>query len=298
MIIEDIPSIFQPTYKSNYPCYSSGFNMEEILYNFFFKEKEQINTDYIYLPIFWTSYYVLNNYGENIALLLKYLNNLNKDKKYFTIVQYASGIYIDQSITNLTVFSAGGGGLNKKGESVREEFFFNLKRHIFNGEISNYSIPLICYPLFPNLNIEKNIYCSFMGRYDTHKCRIIMKNELQKYNNFLFFNSLGFDKYKEILNKSIFTLAPRGYGYTSFRIYEAILAESIPIYIWENKKIIPFNEELNWNEFSVIIEEKEIINLPKILENCNIKKMQKKLNEVKHFFTFQGTFNYIKKNIT
>ena len=297
MIIEDVPSIFQPSYKSNYPDYSSGLNMEEIFYEFFIKEKDTIITEYIYLPIFWTSYYVLNNYGENINPLLQYLNKLNKNKKYFTIVQYASGIYIDEPINNLTVFSAGGGGLNKKGESVREELFFNLKRHIFHGEISNYSIPLICYPLFPNLNINKHVYCSFMGRYDTHKCRIIMKNELQKYNNFKFYDSLGFNQYKEILNKSIFTLAPRGYGYTSFRIYEAILAGSIPIYIWENKKIIPFKEELNWNEFSVIIEEKDIMNLPNILKKCNIEKMQKKIQEVRDIFTFEGTYNYIKQKL-
>ena len=124
-----------------------------------------------------------------------------------------------------------------------------------------------------------------------------MKNELQKYDNFKFYDSLGFNQYKEILNKSIFTLAPRGYGYTSFRIYEAILAGSIPIYIWENKKIIPFKEELNWNEFSVIIEEKDIMNLPNILKNCNIEKMQKKIQEVREIFTFEGTYNYIKQKL-
>ena len=32
MIIENIPSDFQPNYKSNYPEYSNGQNIEEILY--------------------------------------------------------------------------------------------------------------------------------------------------------------------------------------------------------------------------------------------------------------------------
>jgi len=236
MIIQDIPSIFQPHYKSNYPEYSSGKNMEEICFQYFLDNKDNIQTEYIYLPVFWTSYYVLNQYGENIQPLYIWLDTLDKSKKYFTIVQYASGIYIRNPINNILVFSAGGGGLNHKSECMQEETFFGLKRVIFSGNAGNYSIPLICLPTFPVLNIERDIYCSFMGRFDTHKCRISMNNLLKNDNQFSFYNSVNFNTYKNILNRSIFTLAPRGCGYTSFRIYEAILSGSIPIYIWENKK--------------------------------------------------------------
>ena len=61
MLIVDVPSNFQPKYISNYPSYSSGKNMEEICYDFFSTHKDTIDSDYIYLPIFWTSYYVINN---------------------------------------------------------------------------------------------------------------------------------------------------------------------------------------------------------------------------------------------
>ena len=297
MIIENVPSKFRPQYKSTYPGYSEGKNIEEIFYEIFCSEKDIINTNYIYLPIFWTSYYVTNNYGQNIYELINYLNNLDINKKYFTIVQYAAGIFIDNKINNLIVFSAGGGGLNRKNECIKSEVFYNLKRDIFYGNVSDYSIPLICNPLFPYISIDKDIYCSFMGRYDTHKCRIIMKNNLQHNRDFLFLNSLNFESYKNILNRSIFTLAPRGYGYTSFRIYEAILCESIPIYIWEDKKVLPFGDILNWNEFSIIIEQKDIDKLPEILKTCNIQKMQNKLKEVKSFFNFNYTFNYIKQKL-
>jgi|TARA_B110000116_G_scaffold268454_1_gene282542 hypothetical protein len=297
MIIENVPEEFKPHYKSTYPEYSEGKNIEEICYNYFFREKDKIFTEYIYLPVFWTSYYIIKDYGKNINPLLKYLNSLNNNKKYFTIVQYASGIYIDENINNLLVFSAGGGGLNKKKQCVREDIFFNLRRYIFYGNISNYTIPLICNPLFPSISCEKNIYCSFMGRLDTHKCRMIMYNKLKFNKNFSFYKSKDFSTYKNILNRSIFTLAPRGYGYTSYRIYEAILAESIPIYIWENKKVLPFEEILDWKEFSIIIHEKDIDNLPNILENCDIKTMQNKLKEIKKFFNFNYIFHYIKSKI-
>ena len=61
-----------------------------------------------------------------------------------------------------------------------------------------------------------------MGRFDTHYCRINMYNVLHKKIFFQLSKSVNFEKYKEILNRSVYTLAPRGYGYTSFRIYEAI----------------------------------------------------------------------------
>ncbi len=297
MIIESIPTIFQPKYTSNYPSYSSGKNMEEIFYEYFLKEQSNIHTNLVYLPIFWTSYYVINGYGEHIEALYNWLEKLDKTKKYFTIVQYASGIYIKKDISNLIVYSAGGGGLNYKSNSVKIENFHNLTRHIFYGNTADYTIPLICLPTFPYLDIEKNIFCSFMGRFDTHKCRIDMHKSLKSNNKFIFYDSVGYEEYKKILNQSIFTLAPRGYGYTSFRIYEAILAESIPIYIWENKKILPFEDILKWEEFSIVINANEIQNLPNLLEKCNINNMQAKLKEVKHYFSFEGTFDYIKKTI-
>lgn len=77
MIILDVPKIFQPRYKSIYPSYSSGKHMKEIIYEMFINSKQTIDTDYIYLPIFWTSYYIINNYGSsNMDILYNYLDEL------------------------------------------------------------------------------------------------------------------------------------------------------------------------------------------------------------------------------
>ena len=48
MIIQEIPTIFQPSYKSNYPEYSSGKNIEEICFQYFLENKDSINSE-IYL---------------------------------------------------------------------------------------------------------------------------------------------------------------------------------------------------------------------------------------------------------
>lgn len=295
-----VPQEFQPIYKSSYPGYSSGKNMEEIFYDMFKNNKDLIHTELIYIPVFWTSYYVTHNYANNIQPIYDWLDTLDKAKKYFTIVQYASGIFKKNKDFNLDliVFSAGGGGLNVKGSSSEKQLqYYGLTRHIFYGNKGNYDIPLMCLPLFPSINIKKDIFCSFMGRFDTHFCRINMYNALHKNEKFKLFKSVNFEKYKEILNRSIFTLAPRGYGYTSFRIYEAIMANSIPIYIWHDKKILPFKDDINWEDFCIIIHNDDIKKLPEILNNVNITEKQKNLQKVKYKFTFDETFKYIKKAI-
>ncbi len=300
MKILDIPTEFQPHYKSIYPEYSSGKNMEEIFYNMFKNNKDFIHTDLIYIPVFWTSYYVTHNYANNIQSIYNWLDTLDKTKKYFTIVQYASGIFIKNKDykLDLIVFSCGGGGLNVKGPASEKQIKYNrLKRHIFIGNKGDYDLPLMCLPLFPSIDIKKDIFCSFMGRFDTHYCRTNMYDVLHKNEKFKLFKSVNFEKYKEILNRSIFTLAPRGYGYTSFRIYEAIMANSIPIYIWHDKKILPFSDIINWEDFCIIIHNDEIKKLPEILNNVNITEKQKNLQKVKYKFTFDETFKFIKNRI-
>ena len=295
-----VPKIFQPVYKSNYPEYSSGKNMEEIFHHMLVKNKNSIVSNYVYLPVYWTSYYVLNNYGNNIQPIYDWLKTLDKSKKYFTIVQYASGIFVEKfdKEFEMLVFSAGGGGINIKGpDSEKQVSYNNLVRHIFYGNKANYDIPLMCLPLFPSINCEKTIFCSFMGRFDTHFCRIKMLNVLKHNKKYQMFKSVDFNTYKNILNQSIFTLAPRGYGYTSFRIYEAIAANSIPIYIWHDKKILPFEDEINWSAFCIIINHDDIEKLPEILEKCNIKEMQNELQKIKNKFTFEKTYDYIVKKI-
>ena len=298
MLIENIPKEFQPKYISTYPVYSSGKNIEEIFYDYFTKEKERIDTDYVYLPVFWTSYYVLHNHNINITPLTNWLNTLDKTKKYFTIVQYDSGICVNNLNLPITVFTAGGGGKNLIETFEPTKFNFNnISRHIFIGNGADYSIPLICLPEFPKLNLKRNIFCSFVGRLDTHFCRFLLYNKLEKNKDFKFVNSVGFETYRNILNSSIFTLAPRGFGFTSFRLYEAIFAGSIPIYVWYDKLCLPFNDELDWNKFSIVIHSNNIDTLPKILKDCNISEMQKELEKVRNKFTFQSTFEYIKRKV-
>jgi len=299
MIIQSIPKMFQPDYTSRYPPYSGGRNLEEEMLPRLEKQKDNIETELIYLPIFWTSYYVQQDYGNNIEPLLQYLDDLDPSKKYFTIVQYAAGIFTRHPMPNLIVFCSGGGGINVKSECIRNESFYGHNEQVFFGKTANYILPLICDPAFPDRSLEKTCYCSFVGRFDTHKCRFDMKNALNGVPDFNISMPYGrFEEYIDVTNKSLFTLAPRGYGYTSFRLFEAILVGSIPVYIWEDKLILPYQDKLDWTEFAILIRSDEIHELPKRLKQCDVQKMQKKLKEVKSYFSCEYMTEYIKEKIT
>ena len=132
MEILKVPPKFLPNYKSIYPPYSCGKNLEEIFFEFFIKYKDVIKTERIYIPIFWTSFYILRNYGKNISDLCSYLDiNLDKKKKYSTICQYASGIYWNNKKNiDIIVFSSGGGGINKSKEiSVKKIYLEKYKKY-------------------------------------------------------------------------------------------------------------------------------------------------------------------------
>jgi len=101
-----------------------------------------------YLPIFWTSYYVNHNYGNDrrkIEELQSFIDSLDKSKKYFTLVQYDDGILNDLSKIDCKVFGMGGGHWN-------------------------YPLPLICQPHPYSFTTHRDIFCNFMGSL-THPIR-------------------------------------------------------------------------------------------------------------------------------
>lgn len=299
MKIVEVPKEFQPDYFSTYPPYSSGKNTEEICYNLLINRSDEINTEYIYIPIFWTSIYTNRTHDGNFDDLYEWLEKLDKTKKYFTVIQNDCGVFVRNFDLNILTFSAGGGGLNIKNNLIMNELtYYGVRRHIFVGNKGDYDIPLMCLPLLEQTSNNRDIYCSFIGRYDTHWCRFKMAEKLRSNSDFQFFETTtDIEAYKKVLSRSIFTLAPRGFGYTSFRLFEAILSESIPIYIWEDKCALPFTDVLDWPKFSIVININEIDNLENILKTVNIEDMQNNLKSVKKYFNYEYITEFIKEKI-
>ena len=249
-----IPEEFMDMSVIKYPPHQKSKNIEAKTYLEIVRNIESLNSNLIYLPIQWTNYLVKNNYGKNLQPLQDYVNSLSTGQSYFSIVQYAGGPLVD--IDNILFFTAGG--------------LFNTK---INKNLSYMSIPLISDQHKTKLNYKNKKYlASYLGR-NTHKIREEIEMLFKNDKNFYVKNLNSMDikrsdslKFKKIMSNSIFSLCPRGFGPTSFRLYESIQMGSIPVYIAENKEhVLPFSEFIDWEKLCVITNISNLKSLDKKL---------------------------------
>ena len=100
-------------------------------------------------------------------------------------------------------------------------------------------------------------------------------------------------EFEDIMNNSIFSLCPRGTSPTSFRLYEALEAGSIPIYI-SDEYWVPFKDDLDWEKFCIFLHPNDIKSIPsmvdKLIEESKYLDMVTKGKEAyKNYFTMQKT---------
>ena len=257
----------------NYPAHNKQYNIETYFYEHCCKNN--IPNNYIYLPIFWTNYYVKYGFKKSKEINKFLKSNIDINKKYFTIVQSDYGILEDIS-NNVLVFGSGGKG--------------------------NVPIPLLCdkHPVKEDAN--RDILCSFVGVVNNasnnkNQVRTKMFNALKDNKDFVIKEANGNTPlFEDLMNRSIFSLCPRGYGKTSFRLYEAIQMGSIPIYIYDDIWL-PYKDELDWSEFSILLHINDIEKLPSIINKISdekIKEMRLKLKEVyEKWFNWESVSLYI-----
>ena len=264
----EVPEEYQPIQNVVYP---SG---NQIPFERYFTQKYKElkpNTFRRYLPIHWTACYVNNGYGKDKGELQTFLNSLDKSLKYFTIIQYDDGILEDVSGLDILVYSMG------------------CKRPGY------YPLPLISQPINNNYHelVDKDILMSFFGA-NTHKIRQSIVNELN--NNFVKLESKPIEQYYDILKRSAFALCPRGYGITSFRLFEAMAFNCIPVYISDDF-LEPFN--LPMSEYCIKILPDQIKDIPDILSKVDVPAMQAKVKEYyENYFVYSQCFNSIIKTLT
>lgn len=262
-----------PTYPI-YPPYHTGLYLEDYFFDRFMKNNTTLNRYYI--PVSWTTCYIENKCSG----LQDKLNSLDPSKKYFVVAQH--------------------------DDAVRERLPIDSMEFTFNGNRGGILLPPICSPIpeeIKPVGLERDIFCSFVGS-NTHPIRNLMYNILINNPKYLLHirnwtpsvPKNEFDRFMEITSRSIFCLCPRGYGRSSFRLHEAMQLGSIPVYIYD-QKWFPFDDEIDWNEFCVLIDIKDIHNTDLILSKYSkdqISKMQKNLKKYwVDNFTMRSVFNKI-----
>lgn len=277
------PKSISPTY----PPYHTGPYIEE----YFFQRwnEEKIKCDRGYIDIFWTNNFCNAMFaGEQYPNIQDELNStLVETEKYFTVCQFDDGP-LESFPQDTLIFSAGG---NREGENI-------------------VPIPLICSPI-PKEFIqpkEKTIFASFVGSRNTHPIRMDMCKHLSNLDDYYISADTwsptvpidNFKNFVEITSSSKFSLAPRGYGKQSFRLYEILQLGSVPVYV-SDEHYLPWMDELDWNDFCVPVNEDEIEEIDDILKSISDEDYNKLVQNGKkayqEYFTLEGMFQNIIKRI-
>lgn len=226
-----------------------------------------------YLPIQWTALYCNNGYGNAPILhtIQKYLDGLDISKKYYTIIQYDDGILNDISKLDIKVMAM----------STKSDF----------------SLPLLCTPHKFNFatNVKKDIYANFIGNL-THPIRAQLVDQLKgKEGYYISTKHHDLREYCNIIARSKYTLCPRGYGLSSFRIQEAIDFGSIPVYI-SDEFIYPYNMPTFVFGLTMDITDTDasIDEALRYMDECGQDKLPAMIIEKnKQLFTYKGCKNEI-----
>jgi hypothetical protein len=256
-------------------CYSGycGPWIEEFFYNHVSETVDSwTRKNRIYLPISWTNCHI-NCSPEQKKELQEYIDRLNPTYKYFTVIQLAIGFHHPKLGLNISddidIICFTAGGLNK-GKRVQ-----NIPIPLLKGQVHR-------------KGLEKNKMITFVGSLDTHTMREILH---KKYSTSVLFTAS--ENWTQIMEESYYSLSPRGFGPTSFRLYEAIQLGSIPIYIWEDEVLLPYQELITWNQFSIILHSSKIDTLLDVVVRADYGEMSKTLERMQSYFTMEYICTYI-----
>lgn len=274
-----------------YPPYHKGEYLEEYFLNRFKTEKDTFDT--LFIPVSWTA--VFNHRikeglgpetpnGKLRESLFHKLGSLDPDKRYFTVSTH---------------------------DDAPQGTFPSDTKHFYAGGNSNLGtdpIPLVCSPLKFDQDPQKLIFCSFVGSATNpirnHALQELHSKDGYLVNAFHWQPDVSKDQQELFLNctsRSRFTLCPRGYGATSYRLYESMQLGSIPVYI-SDQHLLPWSDKLDWNSFCVVVKNSiEYDSLDQYLKNLTesaVRKMQDKIKEVYPlYFTIPAVYNQIIERI-
>jgi hypothetical protein len=274
-----------------YPPFKNGRYMEEYFYDYVMAHKNTIETDLVYIPVFWTNIQIHPNFQgikEMYNVLLKRAySQLPEDTKYFTIVQADLGVELTLPRNTL----------------------------VFGACYGDIPLPLIYEDIEHKLsttprNTSKKYLASFVGTYNTHQLRTKIFTLLNTKPNFKFevntvwTNKVPTSSSEAFINTTLqskFCLAPRGFGRSSFRFFEAMLLGVIPVYFWDDIEWLPYKDKIDYSKFTVSIHDNNINRTSEVLKsitNEQYNNMVNEMNRVSHYFTLEGMSEYILEYIS
>ena len=310
MRILQTPAALRPA-PIPYPNHSVGPTVETYAYQWFTKNQQKIDTELIYLPIFWQSTYWADRKAKRshdvgaVEANQEFLNTkLDPAKRYWTCSMADEGAY-EQLPTNLIMFSGGGVGhiaiplLCDDHTPIHRDRTI-LASFIGTVETAGPAINRMLEPLTPRplrsswhkdgagATVRRAMQAAFAGRSDC-----VIQTSMQ--------GAAGRNRFIELACSSKFALSPRGYGQTSFRMYEAMKLGAIPVYIYDDCWL-PYGDAIDWNKLGVLCHVENVQALPAKLAAITEQRLkayrQYAADVLPDYFTLDGTCKQIARYIT
>lgn len=270
MRILDVPDEFRPP-RSHNGRHDHHYGVAEAFYKHVISPGVAVETDAIYIPVFWAACYhsYAESRGDPVFRALPHLQEflveaLDPNEQYFTVMRCDEGCY-EELPKNVLVFGACGGAdvqipltsdILPEPPGLEPEYlasFAGFKRpggpvpHEGHVSFSDW------IPEGVGTRVRSKMFAAFEGRGD---CLLRDCSDLSEQ---------GWRYFSDLMRKTKYALAPRGYGATSFRLYEAMALGAVPVYI-SDRFLLPYAERLNWDDFCIYCSEDQIDGLPERLE--------------------------------
>lgn len=278
-------NLFYCINKDTYPPFKNGLYLEEYFLKNITEKSPVLNR--VYIPALWTNFQIEEWFAPYKSEMQKHLDEWVTQNPstngYFTVVQYDDGPLLDLP-PNTIVYGACSNDIpipliyedaNKTLESfLKKSFDEKTILCSFVGNITaNHVFPNVREIIFNTFSNHPNFEMIHSGGWTS-----VVNNELQS----IFINTTVNSK---------FAFAPRGYGRSSFRFFECFQLGTIPIYVWNDKNWLPFQNIIDYDQLCIHMHISEIWKLETVLLSIDAAKyasMFKYYDKIKHLFQLHG----------
>lgn len=290
----DDERFYMPT-EIVYPPFKKGKYMEEYFTDKFLSESPKTKRKFI--PAYWTNFQITRpflrdpEYKKSMQVSLdKWVSENKCEHGYFIVTQHDDGCLLKLPENTLRFGGSHGDvilpliyeDIDRKLDKVPKKEFDDKKWvcSFVGTKVANNVRPNVREEVQRKLRNIKNFRISFTNGWTN-------KVEQHKQDNFI-------DTYVD----SKFGLAPRGWGRTSFRLYEIFKLGTVPVYVYNDKCWLPYQDEIDWSKFAIVIHVSKLSQLEGMLNRITAseyKSMIDEYNRIKHLFELDGMYDYIIK---
>ena len=280
-MILTVPAQFRPKDLKPYPSHQKGLLLEEYASRYF--QRNLVRTSRIYAPIYWTAYHRTTDYGKGLPALKAYWQTVkaqNSRRKFWTVCQYDDSTLLNDP--DLLTFCAGGNVLDDEPVPLLCDAHPSLSPirnpSLLAGFIGGNTHP-IRRQLHAVLSRSPGFSVTVNGidgagqpshsRIGTQPALRYQPSRINRLKRLVAVKAkFGTDSFLRLMADCKFSLCPRGYGPTSFRLYESLQLGVVPVYI-SDRFWLPFTNQLDWERFAVLVPEHKIEQIPEILRSIS-----------------------------